>query len=203
MNNNLEIIWKEFHNKLEFFIHKRVNDKDDAADILQEVFIKIYKNINSLKENQKLTSWIYQITRNTIIDYYRAKKVNDEYSDNFFDNEEDDEEALKRLSPSLLEMIENLPPIYKEAITLTEFNGLKQRELANKLGISLTGAKSRVQRARQQLNKMLLDCCNFEFDSAGKMSDYSQKVNCCVNFTELKKSVSSTTKCTTSTKDCK
>lgn len=203
MNNNLEIIWKEFHNKLEFFIHKRVNDKDDAADILQEVFIKIYKNINSLKENQKLTSWIYQITRNTIIDYYRAKKINHEYSDGFFYNEEDEEEALKRLSPSLLEMIENLPPIYKEAITLTEFNGLKQRELANKLGISLTGAKSRVQRARQQLNKMLLDCCNFEFDSAGKMSDYSQKVNCCVNFTELKKSVSSTTKCTTSTKDCK
>lgn len=203
MNNNLEIIWKEFHNKLEFFIHKRVNDKDDAADILQEVFIKIYKNINSLKEDQKLTSWIYQITRNTIVDYYRAKKINHEYSDGFFYNEEDEEEALKRLSPSLLEMIENLPPIYKEAITLTEFNGLKQRELANKLGISLTGAKSRVQRARQQLNKMLLDCCNFEFDSAGKMSDYSQKVNCCVNFTELKKSVSSTTKCTTSTKDCK
>lgn len=189
MNNNIEIIWKEFHNKLEFFIHQRVNDKDDAADILQEVFIKIYKNINSLKENQKLTSWIYQITRNTIIDYYRAKKVNDEYSDNFFDNELDNDEALKRLSPSLLEMIENLPPIYKEAITLTEFNGLKQRELADKHGISLTGAKSRVQRARQQLNKMLLDCCNFEFDSAGKMSDYSKKINCCANFTELRSGI--------------
>lgn len=195
MNYNIEKIWKEFHNKLEYFILQRVNDKDDAADILQEVFIKIYKNVNSLKENQKLTSWIYQITRNTIIDYYRTKKINDEYSDEFFENEQYEEEALKRLSPSLLEMIENLPPIYKEAITLTEFNGLKQRELAERLEISLTGAKSRVQRARQQLSEMLLDCCNFEFDSAGKMSNYSQKVNCCANFLELRNTIGNKPTC--------
>ncbi len=186
MNTSFENIWKEFHGKLRQFILMRVNNADDADDILQEVFIRIYKRIGTLKEEEKLASWIFQITRNVIIDYYRSKKESKEFDDEIFSDEESDENVLSKLTTGMNEFIEHLPPIYKEAIQLTEIEGMKQRELAEKLGISITGAKSRVQRGREQLKAMLLDCCNFEFDSAGKMSDFSKKINCCANFKELK-----------------
>lgn len=187
MPNSIETIWKEFHAKLRQFIIMRVNNNDDADDILQEVFIRIYKNISSLKDEQKLTSWFFQITRNVIIDYYRSKKEIYELDDENLSDILAEEDSFAKLSLGLDNFIDNLPPIYKEAILLTEIKGMKQRELAEKFGISLTSAKSRVQRAREMLKEMLLDCCNFEFDSAGKMCCFSQKINCCSNFEELKK----------------
>ena len=74
-------------------------------------------------------------------------------------------------------MIEGLPDAYREAIVLTEFEGLTQKELADRLGISLSGAKSRVQRARGQLKQMLLGCCQFEFDRRGGIIDCKPRVN--------------------------
>lgn len=165
----------------------RVKNSDDADDILQEVFIRIYKNIHSLKDEQKLASWIFQITRNVVIDYYRSQKEVFALDDEKLSDDSDEEEAISKLSLGINNFMNQLSPIYKEAIQLTEIEGLKQKELAEKLGISLTGAKSRVQRARGKLKEMLLDCCNFEFDSAGKMCCFSQKMNCCENFVELRK----------------
>ena len=69
-----EQIWKNFNQQLLGFIKARINDQEVAKDILQEVFIKIHQKIDSIQDKQKITSWIYQITRNTIIDYYRKKK---------------------------------------------------------------------------------------------------------------------------------
>lgn len=193
MSYSIETIWKEFHAKLRQFIIMRVNNADDADDILQEVFIRIYKNISSLKDEQKLASWIFQITRNVIIDYYRSKKEIYEIDDEYLSDKSDGEDSISKLSLGINNFIDNLSPIYKEAIQFTEIEGLKQRELAEKLGISLTGAKSRVQRAREQLKEMLLDCCNYEFDSAGKMCGFSKKLNCCESFRELK--ITSSKKC--------
>jgi RNA polymerase sigma-70 factor (ECF subfamily) len=68
-------------------------------------------------------------------------------------------------------MVERLPQPYREAVELAEFEGLTQRALADRLGISLSGAKSRVQRAREQLRTMLLDCCRIETDARGGVVD--------------------------------
>ena len=68
-----ENIWNQFKDELLRFIVSRVNDKDIAQDLLQIVFIKIHSKSDSLSDNDKLTSWLYQITRNTIIDYYQPK----------------------------------------------------------------------------------------------------------------------------------
>ncbi|MGE5458424.1 MAG: sigma factor-like helix-turn-helix DNA-binding protein, partial [Methanococcaceae archaeon] len=89
------------------------------------------------------------------------------------------DEAIKRISSSVLLMIEELPDIYREALILTEFEGMKQKQLAESLGLSLPGAKSRVQRAREQLKQLLLDCCNFELDHFGNIIDYNQRNKCC------------------------
>jgi hypothetical protein len=76
-------------------------------------------------------------------------------------------------------MIHSLPGPYREAILLTEFDGLSQVEMARRLGISVSGPKSRVQRGRRQLKNMLLDCCRFEFDRRGRVFDCQARRNDC------------------------
>ncbi len=78
---------------------------------------------------------------------------------------------MEGLKVAFLRMIAGLHEPYREALVLTEFDGLTQQQLAGRLGISLSGAKSRVQRRRQQLNEMLTECCTFELDRRGKAID--------------------------------
>jgi RNA polymerase sigma-70 factor (ECF subfamily) len=88
---------------------------------------------------------------------------------------EEDPEAV--LALSLKEMVDELPESYRQALILTDYQGMSQKQLAESLGMSLSGAKSRVQRARDKLRDMLLSCCHFEFDRRGRIVDYYQR--CC------------------------
>ena len=79
------------------------------------------------------------------------------------------------LEKGLMNMIKQLPPKYSEALLLTDYEGLTQKELSEKLGISLSGAKSRVQRARKLLKEMYMKCCHIEFDRNGTIVDVYPK----------------------------
>lgn len=175
-------IWEEFADPLKRFIIKRVRDEHDAEDILQDIFCKIYSNIDKLKDKEKLQAWVYQITRNAIIDYYRQCKVMielPEMPENITDVPVTGADTGHEVAQCLKSMINHLPKKYRQAIILTEFEGLTQKELGEKLGISLSGAKTRVQRARKKLKEMLLKCCRFEFDRLGNILDYHPKENTC------------------------
>jgi RNA polymerase sigma-70 factor, ECF subfamily len=178
-----ERVWEEFHPKLKQFVFRRVPDEQSGEDILQDVFLKIHARIDTLRDEEKLQSWIYQIARNAIADYYREHKATLEISEApaLLEEPGDDDDIVKELLPSIKAMVYSLPRDYREALLLTEYQGLTQRELAQKLGLSLSGAKSRVQRAREKLKTMLLDCCHFEFDRRGKVIDYQPKCGCCAN----------------------
>lgn len=171
MNATLEQIWHEFAGKLGQFIRARVADPATAEDILQDVFVKIQARLGQLKDPTKLQSWIYLITRNAIIDHYRTRKETVEVPESLVAEEEPQTSETEELKAAFLRMIHSLPEPYREALVLTEFDGLTQQQLAERLGISLSGAKSRVQRGRQQLKQMLTDCCTFEFDRRGKVID--------------------------------
>lgn len=182
MNNPINSIWDEFNAPLKGFIKKRVANEQEVDDILQEVFIKTYKNLDSLTDDKKIHVWIYSITRNTIIDYYRKNNkrfVNVELPENLELQVEDVQSVNAEIASCLKVMVESLPEIYKEAIQQTEFQNLTQKQLSERLEISLSGAKSRVQRARKMLKNMLLDCCNLEFDQRGNIVDYTQKSDEC------------------------
>src|SRR5258708_19822148 len=70
-----EKIWEEFHPRIKQFILKRIPDEHNAEDLLQEVFLKIHARIDTLRDEEKLQSWMYQIARNVIADYYRQHKA--------------------------------------------------------------------------------------------------------------------------------
>jgi RNA polymerase sigma-70 factor (ECF subfamily) len=176
-------IWDEFSGKLQSFIFSRVSNQFDADDILQDVFRKIHDNIDSVADNAKIQSWLFRVAQNTIIDHYRFKAKNNFLS--IDDNQDvvvspEEEGNLNETVASWLNaMISDLPDKYREAIALTEVEGLPQKALAERLGISLSGAKSRVQRGREKLKEMLLDCCHLEFDRLGNVIDYTRNDSCC------------------------
>lgn len=178
-----EHIWEEFHPRLKQFIRTRIPDEHNVEDILQDVFLKIHTRIDSLRDEEKLQSWLYQIARHAIADYYRAHKATVELSEAILLPEDPvfDDDVVKDILPSVKFMVNSLPDEYREALLLTEYEGLTQRELGERLGLSFSGAKSRVQRAREKLKVMLLDCCHFEFDRLGKIVDYQPKCACCTN----------------------
>jgi RNA polymerase sigma-70 factor (ECF subfamily) len=148
-----------------------VNDPATAEDILQDVFVKIQARLDQLKDPAKLQSWIYLIARNAIIDHYRTQKDTVEVPETLLAESEPESGETEELKASFRRMIYSLPEPYRDALVLTEFEGLTQQQLANRLGISLSGAKSRVQRGREQLKQMLHECCTFEFDRRGKVID--------------------------------
>jgi RNA polymerase sigma-70 factor, ECF subfamily len=173
-------IWARFSAPLRRFIGKRVADEQAADDILQDVFVKIHSRIDTLQDEQKLEGWVYQIARNAVIDYYRRPSPALALADTALAADEPEiEDAEQELAPGLTAMVYELPVEYREAILLTEYQGLSQKEMAERLGLSFSGAKSRVQRARAQLKAMLLDCCHFEFDRRGKVIDYYPRPDCC------------------------
>ena len=178
-----ENIWETFHAGLRHFILQRIPDEQSADDVLQETFLKIHTRIASLRDEDKLQSWMYQIARNAIADYYRQQKATVELPEALPVPDEPvfEDEVIKDLIPGVKAMVESLPATYREALILTEYEGLTQRELAQRLGLSFSGAKSRVQRAREKLKTMLLDCCHFQFDRLGKIIDYAPNCACCTS----------------------
>ena len=179
-NVKLETLWEQYCCQLKAFIQSRVADEDDADDLLQEVFIRIHTRLCSLRDLSKLESWIYQVTRNAIIDHYRSRRPGVELSESIPTEDEIDEDGPEAdLTPSLTSMVDELPALYRDALLLTEYQGLNQRQMADRMGISFSGAKSRVQRARRMLRDMLLTCCHFELDRRGTIIDYYQRCCCC------------------------
>lgn len=180
MRNRTEKIWTEFSNQLRSFILHHISDISTADDILQDVFIKIHSQIDTLRDDMKIRAWVYQIARNTIIDYYRKRKVNVENLDTI--NKVDDnfnDSPAQEIALGLEEMVNDLPEKYAQALILTEFQGLTQKDLAKKIGLSVSAAKSRVQRARAILKDSLMKCCHFEFDCFGTIIDYHPITCCC------------------------
>lgn len=176
MERNVNAIWSGLNDHLNGFVLKRVDDKEAVGDIIQDVFLKVHSKIGTLKDDESVTSWIFQITRNAITDYYRKQqKSNREISkvEQIEDLHHTDE--TQEFSRCVSPMINALPDKYKEALTLSEIEGLPQNELAELLGISYSGAKSRVQRGREKLKDLLLQCCTITTDKYGNIIEYDQK----------------------------
>jgi RNA polymerase sigma-70 factor, ECF subfamily len=175
-----ERVWQEYHAKLRAFVRSRVSDAAASDDILQNVFLKMHSGLASLMDETKIKSWLYQIARNAIIDYFRSQKPTVDIPEWISQPETDaDEKVTRELSECLEPMIQLLPEKYREAVILSELRGLTQNEVAEVQGISLSGAKSRVQRGRAILQNMLAECCRLEFDHSGRLSNYERKGGPC------------------------
>ncbi len=179
MTNEITIIWNDFHKELKGFIHSKTRNDADTDDILQEVFIKIIRNIDKVNKSKNLRQYLYGIVRNTENDYFRKRINITPYIENLQQFSEPETQSLNSTIAEccIRPFINELPEHYKEALLITEFQNISQKELAEKLNISYSGAKSRVQRGKDKLKSMILDCCAYESDAYGNLID-DDKNNC-------------------------
>jgi len=169
--------WKSLQHDLKGFVNSRVKNKSIAEDIVQDVFIKVQSNARQLKDARKISSWIYQITRNMIADHFRnnARKA----LPIPMDWESDQQEFNDCVARCLKVLMSTLPEKYRRALELTDLENLSQLELSKKLNISYAGARSRVQRGRKMLRDKLNELFFIKTDSYGNIVVCEDKVPCC------------------------
>jgi RNA polymerase sigma-70 factor, ECF subfamily len=178
---DIKVVWNNLSSGLRLFIISKVKNDSDADDILQDVYLKIHDNIHNLKDDTRIKQWIYQIARNLIIDYFRANNLHQKES-GFLLREKASSSSSKFMDTAISDMIDMMDEMaqeYCEALCLTEIEGMSQKDYAEKKGLSYSGAKSRVQRARMILKDMLLNCCHYQFDKYGTVIDIQPKCCCC------------------------
>lgn len=187
---NTEVLWRQFNDQVRGFIRSKVSGDQEAEDVLQDIFMRIHKGIDDLRNEDRVQSWVFRIARRALVDHYRKKGRDKEEpagSDiqkeqiespvldlSQFEGEHDvHEEVLSWLIP----MIDELPEKYGEPLKMADVKGKTQQEVADYLGLSLSGAKSRIQRARQKLGEVLAACCEVEFGSEGRAVAYRKIKN--------------------------
>lgn len=178
MDKQFELLWDEFSLELEHYINSKVSNTHDAEDILQEVFIKIFKNIDKLEKQDSVKSWLYKITKNTIIDYYKKKKeivLAPEKMLNIEDEDLTEDNMNEEISNCLKKMLFDLPDKYRQVYDLYENQNMKHKEIGEKLDISLSTSKIRLKRAKEYFKKNLIECCDFQVDRYGNVIDYKKR----------------------------
>jgi RNA polymerase sigma-70 factor, ECF subfamily len=176
--NETEKTYREYRTKLLAFVRRRVGSPQVAEDILQDVFLKLLTKGNSVKEKGSLHGWLYQVTRNAIIDHWRRARHHETVTDEM-PAEEDAGPAGRELADCLWPLLQALPETYREALHQSEIQEIPLKQVALAQGISLPGVKSRIQRGRRKLKAMLLDCCRVEVAQSGRVVDFEAKSKCC------------------------
>lgn len=176
-----DAIWTEFSGRLRGFIAKRLREESDVEDILQDIFAKIHAGLGEVREGEKLEAWLFQVARHAIIDHFRSRsgKRRSEALPADLAGEEAAADVSAEIASWLDPMMSLIPEEEREVLRLTDLEGLSQKDLATRLGLSVTGAKSRVQRARKHLKDAVLDCCHIEMDRRGNAIGYTKKREDC------------------------
>ncbi|MBD2867334.1 RNA polymerase sigma factor SigZ [Paenibacillus arenilitoris] len=170
----LESLWADYHKPISRFVHKKTNRHPDADDIVQNVFLKAFDHLADVKDESKIRAWLYRIARNCIADHYRKEQRTEELPADHAQTPQEAQpsdyagEALAGLK-SVLPL---LPDKYREAVELAELAGMSQKQVSERLAISYSGAKSRVQRAREMIKELMTSCCQIEADRYGNIVDY-------------------------------
>lgn len=176
MSNEIIHVWNDMNDRLTHFVNGKIKDPDVSKDIVQDVFLKVFTKYDTLKNKEKLVPWIYQVTRNEIISHFRKIKFNsapeETQAEEFID-----ETLTSELTACINPFLNTLPEKYKQAVILADIENIPQKEIAEQLGISYSGTKSRVQRGRELLKSAYNQCCTISTDVYGDVIDYKAK-NC-------------------------
>ena len=176
---NYAEIWSEYRASLKSFLHSKVSSPDEVDDLLQEIMIKIYENLSTVKSEGSIKSWLFQVANHTIIDFYRKRaKFNKLPNEEFWYREKNDD-IEQSLSQCVIPFINALSVESAELLRAIDLKGQSQVSYAKEHGIRYSTLKSRVQKARRELRNLFSHCCHFTFDSRGNITDFEEKSGSC------------------------
>jgi RNA polymerase sigma-70 factor, ECF subfamily len=174
---SLEQVVTQFRRQLRDFLRRRVSGEAEADDLLQEVWLKVSKNLSNLPSIREMDSWLYRIARNVLTDFYRRRRTTTDLPDDLPAEPDGGSVTMlkEQLNEYIRDVVESLEEPYREALKATLYDGISQVELAERLGLSVSAAKSRVQRARAEVRKKMEACCAWEFDAYGNATECEPK----------------------------
>lgn len=171
--------WRQLEAKLRPFVARRVRSPIDVDDVLQDIFLRMQRGLSGLREDERFGPWVYRVAHSAIVEHHQ-RSARHPLSDSpacearqelalDADPAQDEREAECDLARQVAPFVAMLPSPYREALTLTELQGLSHKQAAEMLGVSLTAMKSRVARGRTQLRRALEDCCHIALDARGRV----------------------------------
>jgi len=165
--------WKELEQRLRPYLARRVASPVDVDDLLQDIFVRMHQSLASLRDEERFGGWVYRIANSAIVDrarqHARAPHIANAEAQPDVPADESESQLQAELGECVALFVSRLPSPYREAITLTELEGLTQKEAAEMLGVSLSGLKSRVQRGREKIRHMFEECCHVSVDCRGRV----------------------------------
>lgn len=184
----LKAITEQLRQELYAYIRNKVGDPSAAEDLTQETFLRVERALARGTEPEHFRGWIFQIARNSVVDWRNDQRRFVTLDDDSVAGESTetgaddsiDSEFRRGLFAYATKVIEGMPAEDREALTLTELDGLSREELASHLGISVSAAKSRVVRARAKLKRAIEECCRLITDPYGKVIGWKRRAtDCC------------------------
>lgn len=170
-----ERVWSDFSKPVHRYIRARVSQDADADDILQDVFVKVLRHREDLRDEERLAGWIFRVASNAVTDHHRGRRRDVEPPRLATTPPETDLAAVEELAHCVRPFIEMLEEPYRSALIATDIEGLTQRAAAEQAGISVSGMKSRVQRGRAKLRELFERCCEFELDARNRVLGYEAR----------------------------
>ncbi len=175
MTPSTEVLWQTYGDRLRGFIRKRIGHEADTDDVLQEVFRRIHTGREALLSPEQQEAWVFQIARRAIVDRFRSRSRGPVTAFVEPAAEPASRDVSAEIASWLPSIVDSLPAPDRDILSLVDLEGAPQQAAADRLGLSLTGAKSRVQRARKHLQEALLECCAIETDARGNAIDYTPR----------------------------
>lgn len=166
--------WQRHEGELHGFLRRRLDRPDEAEDLLQEVFLKALRQGKGFCDIANARAWLFQVARHALIDRHRSAHPTTELPDDLAAPTEE-AEVVDSLAACLPRVLSELPAGDRLAIEACDIEGLSQQAFADRLGLTLAAAKSRIQRARARLRARMTEACKVRFDAAGKVCCYTAR----------------------------
>lgn len=168
--------WHQHHDELRGFLTKRLTDQSRADETLQGVFERVLVKREAFCQLDDPRAWLYTVTRHALVDLWRQDRHTDSLPADLAAIEAD-ADPIDALAPCVVKVWGELSRDEQAVLHLVDLEGLSQNDVAVLLGLSPSGARSRVQRARQRLSRILIERCKIEFDAYGRVSQHTCRCN--------------------------
>ncbi|EJC61046.1 RNA polymerase, sigma-24 subunit, ECF subfamily protein [Alcaligenes faecalis subsp. faecalis NCIB 8687] len=162
--------WQSYHSELRRFLVARLGDEAASDDVLQDVFFRAMRSGSQFCELNNSRAWLYEVTRNAVIDRHRMAKVWVPASDELIaDSDETQDDPVVLLESCLINALGRLAPDDRDILEQCDLAGDTQAAYAKRRGLSLPAVKARIRRARERLRDDLVRHCDVQWDSANKV----------------------------------
>jgi RNA polymerase sigma-70 factor (ECF subfamily) len=154
-----DVLMERYEGKLRRYGRKFFSEKEEINDVLQDVFVKAYKNIKSFDPERKFSSWLYRIAHNELINALKKKKKSplplfdlDTLFPRFFQDNSLEQEIIRKDSAEVIDKcLDKLEAKYREPVILYYFEGLNYKEIADVMHIPVSTAGIRIKRAKEKI----------------------------------------------------